>query len=235
MAIPHTEEPRVYQSGFDFLNKLKKNNNREWFNTHKAEFQKELHLIELFADALLQDLNAHDIIETPSGKNSLFRIYRDTRFSNDKTPYKTKWSGSFRRATKYRRGGYHFNIEQGNSFIAGGFWGPVPPDLKRIRDDISFDATPLTKIVKSKSFVSMFSTLKGEQLKTAPKGFNADHEAIDLLRYKQFLLIRPFSDKEVLSNHFLKEAILAFKTMRPFFDYMSEVLTTDNNGRLHSS
>src|SRR6185295_16399187 len=110
-----TKDACIYQSGFDFLKKLKKNNNREWFNAHKEEFLKEQALIEAFADALLRGLNAHDMIETPSGKKSLYRIYRDTRFSNDKTPYKTKWSGSFRRATKYRRGGYHFNIEQGNT------------------------------------------------------------------------------------------------------------------------
>lgn len=225
-----TKDTCIYQSGFDFLKKLKKNNNREWFNAHKEEFLKEQSLIEAFADALLKGLNAHDMIETPSGKKSLYRIYRDTRFSNDKTPYKTKWSGSFRRATKYRRGGYHFNIEQGNTFIAGGFWGPVPQDLKRIRDDIAFDAAPLRKIIKSKPFVSMFGALKGEQLKTTPQGFDAGHEAIDLLRYKQFLLIRPFSDKEVLSRDFLKEANLTFKGMRPFFNYMSEVLVTDSNG-----
>ena len=230
MAKSKTEEPMIYKSGFDFLKKLKKNNNRDWFNAHKAEFQEEQQLIAMFAGGLLDNLNAHDLIETPSGKMSLHRIYKDTRFSNDKTPYKTKWSGSFRRATKYRRGGYHFNIEPGNSFIAGGFWQPVPEDLKRIRDDIAFDATPLTKILKSKSFVSMFGTLKGEQLKTAPKGFDANHEAIELLRYKQFLLIRPFSDKEVLDPSFLREAGLSFKAMRPFFDYMSEVLVTDSNG-----
>ena len=221
----------IYPSSLDFLKKLKKNNNREWFNAHKAEFQKELQLVESFAGALLKNLNAHDEIETPSGKKSLYRIYRDTRFSHDKTPYKTHWSGSFKRATKYRRGGYYFHIAPGNnSFIAGGFWGPVPQDLKRIRDDIAFDATPLRKILMHKTFVSMFGTLKGEVVKTAPKGFDARHVAIDLLRHKQFLLIRPFSDKEVLDKHFLKEAVLTFKAMRPFFDYMSEVLTTDSNG-----
>ena len=222
--------PGIYPSGFAFLSKLKKNNNREWFHAHKEEYLQELRLVETFADALLENLNAHDRIETPSGKSALYRIYRDTRFSGDKTPYKTKWSGHFRRATQYRRGGYHFNIEQGNSFIAGGFWGPNPQDLKRIRDDIAFDAAPLRKIFKSKSFVAMFKELKGEQLKTAPKGFEAGHEAIDLLRYKQFLLVRPFSDKEVLGKTFLKEANLSFKAMRPFFDYMSEVLATDSNG-----
>jgi len=224
------EEPSILPSSFEFLKKLKKNNNREWFNTHKAGYQKELLLMEGFADRLLSNLNAHDMIETPSGKKSLFRIYRDTRFSSDKSPYKTHWSGSFKRATKYRRGGYYFQIEPGNSFIAGGFWGPVSADLRRIRDDIAFDAAPIRKILKSKSFVSMFGTLQGEQLKKAPQGFGADHEAIYLLRHKQFLLIRRFPDKEVLSKSFLKEADLTFKAMRPFFDYMSEVLVTDSNG-----
>jgi uncharacterized protein (TIGR02453 family) len=224
------EKTGIPSSSFNFLNALKENNHREWFNANKAVFQKEQQLIETFAEQLLQELNKHDQIETPSGKNSLHRIYRDTRFSKDKTPYKVNWSGSFRRATKYRRGGYYFHLEPGNSFIAGGFWAPGAQDLKRIRDDIAFDPAPLRKILGSKPFVSTFEALQGEQLKTTPKGFEATHEAIDLLRYKQFLLIRKFTDQEVLSEHFLKEANLTFKNMRPFFDYMSEVLTTDING-----
>lgn len=220
----------IHPSSFDFLSALKQNNNRDWFNDHKAQYQEELENMERFADALLTQLNTHDLIETPSGKKSLFRIYRDTRFSNDKTPYKTYWSGSFKRATKQRRGGYYFQIEQGNSFVGGGFWGPEAQDLKRIRDDIAFDAAPLRKILKSKSFTSLFGTLEGEQLKKVPRGYAADHEAADLLKYKQFLLIRRFTDKEVVNGQFLKEASLTFKGMRPFFDYMSEVLSTDLNG-----
>lgn len=221
---------QIQSSGFDFLKTLKKNNNRDWFNEHKAVFQQEQQQVEVFAEALLQQLSAHDLIETPSGKKSLYRIYRDTRFSSNKTPYKTHWSGSFKRATKSRRGGYYFHIEPGNSFVAGGFWGPTPADLKLIRDDIAFDDKPLRKIINSKAFISTFETLQGEQLKTTPKGFEADHEAIDLLRYKQYLLIRSFSDKEVLSDTFLKEANATFQKMRPFFDYMSEVLSSDPNG-----
>jgi uncharacterized protein (TIGR02453 family) len=221
----------IDKSCFNFLHTLKKNNNREWFNAHKATYQKELALIESFADALLQQLNRHDLIETPSGKKSLNRIYRDIRFSGNKAPYKTNWSGHFKRATKYRRGGYYFHIEPGNkSFIAGGFWGPNAQDMKRIRDDIAFDDKPLRKIITSRSFTTTFGALQGEQLKKAPKGFDAGHDAIDLLRYKQFLLIRKFTDQEVLSEHFLQEASQTFKNMRPFFDYMSEVLTTDVNG-----
>lgn len=231
MAKLQSVQPQIYQSGFDFLKTLKKNNNREWFNAHKVVYQQELELVETFAEALLRELNQHDVIETPSGKKSMHRIYRDIRFSNDKTPYKTNWSGNFKRATKYRRGGYYYHIEPGNkSYIAGGFWGPNAQDMKRVRVDIAFDATPLRRILKSRSFVTTFGTLQGEQLKTAPQGFDTKHESIDLLRYKQFLLIRKFSDTQVLSKHFLKETNQTFKNMRPFFDYMSEVLVVDANG-----
>ncbi|MGQ7856485.1 DUF2461 domain-containing protein [Pedobacter sp. WC2501] len=221
---------QIPSSSFEFLRLLKNNNEREWFNDHKADYQKELASIEAFAQDLLDLMNTHDVIETPSGKKSLYRIYRDTRFSNDKTPYKTHWSGSFKRAGKQRRGGYYFHIEPGNSFVAGGFFGPSPQDLKLIRENIAFDAQPLRDILNNKTFIASFETLKGEQLKTAPKGFDGDHQDIDLLRYKQFLLIHRFADQEVLSKNYLVYCNQEFRNMRPFFDYMSEILTTDSNG-----
>lgn len=217
-------------SSIEFLKLIKKNNNRDWFNAHKERYLKELDAITAFADALLLEMNRHDKIETASGKKSLHRIYRDTRFSKEKTPYKTNWSGSFSRATKKLRGGYYFHIEPGNSFVAGGFWGPDPKDIKRIREEFDYDASEFRKIFKSKSFKETFGTLKGEQLKSAPQGYTTDHENIDLLRYKQFLLVKKFSDKEVLSDQFLKQVNETFKRMRPFFNLMSEVLTTDKNG-----
>lgn len=217
-------------SAFEFLKLVKKNNNRDWFNAHKEKYLAELAHLEKFADALLLEMNKHDVIETPSGKKSLHRIYRDTRFSKEKTPYKTNWSGSFSRAGKQRRGGYYFHIEAGNSFVAGGFWGPNPDDLKRIREELAYDAAPLRKILKSKTFKDSFGQLLGEQIKTTPKGFDANDPAIDLLRYKQFIVKRNFTDKQVLDKTFIKEAAQTFKNMRPFFDFMSEALTTDVNG-----
>jgi uncharacterized protein (TIGR02453 family) len=217
-------------SSLEFLKLVKKNNNRDWFNAHKERYLQEHDSVIAFADALLIEMKKHDNIETESGKKSLHRIYRDTRFSKEKTPYKTNWSGSFSRATKKLRGGYYFHIEPGNSFAGGGFWGPEPKDLKRIREEIANDPGPLKKIVNSKSFKETFGSLMGEQLKSAPQGFSADHKEIDLLRHKQFLVMRKFSDKEVLSDNFLKELNDTFKKMRPFFNYMSEVLTTDLNG-----
>jgi len=221
---------QIPPSSFEFLSLLKNNNEREWFNDHKIAYLKEHAYIESFAQDLLDLMNTHDVIETPSGKKSLYRIYRDTRFSNDKTPYKTHWSGSFKRAGKQRRGGYYFHIEPGNSFVAGGFFGPSPQDLKLIRENISFDAQPLRAILSDKTFIASFETLKGEQLKTAPKGFDGDHPDIDLLRYKQFLLVHRFTDQEVLSRDYVGYCNQEFKNMRPFFDCMSEILTTDANG-----
>lgn len=220
----------IHPSNLHFLEQLKENNERNWFNTNKSTYLKELANIEQFAGELLKLMNTHDVIETPSGKKSLHRIYRDTRFSLDKTPFKTNWSGGFKRAGKSRRGGYYFHIEPGNSFVGGGFWGPNTDDLKRIREEIAYDATRLREILNSDLFTNNFGQLEGEQLKTTPKGFDADNDAIDLLRYKQFLLRRRFSDEEVLSEDFLFKMNDGFKAMRPFFDYMSEVLSTDING-----
>ncbi|OXB01136.1 TIGR02453 family protein [Flavobacterium oncorhynchi] len=220
----------IPKSSLDFLSLLKENNNKPWFDTHKQEYLKELNHIETFAGALLQELSKTDLIETASGKKSVYRIYRDIRFSKDKTPFKTFWGGSFTRATNERRGGYYFHIEKGNTFVGGGFWGPNAADLKRIRSEFGHDSESFRTILNSKSFVSTFGTLQGEQLKTAPKGFDTTHEAIDLLRYKQFLVLRRFTDEEVLSTQFLEQALETFKNMRPFLDYMSEVLTTDTNG-----
>ena len=229
--MQNQQQLNIPASSLDFLKQLQQNNNREWFNDHKKDYLQQLEIIEKFANGLLAELNTHDVIETPSGKKALQRIYRDTRFSADKTPYKKYWGGGFTRATSQRRGGYYFHLEHGNTFVAGGFWAPNAQDLKRVREDINYDAAPLRKILSSKSFTSTFGTLQGEQVKTSPKGFDATNEAIDLLRYKQFLLVKRFTDEEVTSPNFLKQASQAYKNMRPFFDYMSGVLTNNSNGQ----
>jgi len=220
----------INKSSLQFLKALSGNNNREWFNERKDQYLAARDNIIEFADALLVLMNKHDKIETPSGKKSLFRIYKDVRFSKDKTPYNTHWNGVLKRATKKLRGSYYFHLKPGNSFIAGGFWGPEPEDLKRIRMDIQMNYEDWNKLLGSKSFKNTFKKLQGEQLSSAPRGFDKDHPAIDLLRYKQFILRYDFSDKEVTGPDFPKKVNEIFKKMRPFLDHMSEVLTTDLNG-----
>ena len=217
---------RIPPALFDFLTDLRHNNNREWFNTHKERYQTVHEQFKAFAADLLDAMSHHDEIE----KMRTHRIYRDIRFSKDKTPYKQHFSGGLKRATKWRRGGYYFHVEPGNSFAGGGFWGPNSADLKRIRVEIAADDRPLRKILTSAAFKKHFGQLEGDTLKTAPQGFAKDHPAVDLLRYKQFLLIHRFSDQEVLAAKFGQQLNKTFRAMRPFFDYMSDVLTTDENG-----
>ncbi len=220
----------IPQSTLDFLKALRDNNKREWFTANKAWYEKEhAHAVE-FAEALLARMGQHDQLVPMTGKQSLFRIYRDVRFSKDKSPYKAHFSGTMKRDTKWRRGGYYFHIEPGGSFVGGGFWEPNAADLKRIRQELAADAEPLRKIIAAPEFVETFGQLQGEQLKTAPQGFSQDHPNIGLLRYKQFLVSQSYTDKEVTSSDLLDKMVLAFRRMRPFFDYMSEVLTTDENG-----
>ncbi|MCB0664632.1 MAG: DUF2461 domain-containing protein [Saprospiraceae bacterium] len=218
-------------STLKFLSDLRANNNRPWFTDNKERYQNEHVQIVEFAEHLIARMNQHDVLEPMSGKQSLFRIYRDTRFAKDKTPYKEHFSGTLKRATAQRRGGYYYHIEpEGGSIVAGGFWGPNSADLKRIREELAADAAPLRKIIANPEFVRTFGELKGDQVKTAPQGFSRDHPNIDLLRYKQFVLIRNFTDEEVQHPSFLDEVVSTYVHMRPFLDYMTEVLTTDSNG-----
>ncbi|MBR9922451.1 MAG: DUF2461 domain-containing protein [Bacteroidetes bacterium] len=215
------------KSIFDFLKELANNNDRDWFTKHKDRYQAAHAEMKDFRDQLLDAMSHIDEIE----KIRLHRIYRDIRFSKDKTPYKTWFSGGMSRATKMRRGSYYFHIEPGNSFVGGGFWGPNSDDMKLIRTDVAAAPGELKRIVSDKTFKETFGTLRGEQLKTAPRGYSVDHPAIEFLRYKQFLLRRDFSDKEVLSKNFIEKMVDTYAKMRPLFDYMTEVLTTDENGQ----
>jgi uncharacterized protein (TIGR02453 family) len=220
----------IQKSTLDFLKSLSKNNNRNWFNNNKERYLREYEKMIAFSDMLLLRMNGHDLIENQTGKDCLFRIYNDIRFSKDKTPYKTDWAGGFKRATPKRRGGYYYQIEPGNSYAAGGFFSPNPEDVKRIRQDIDVNYTDWNKLLSKTSIKKTFGTLLGEEIATAPRGYTPDHPAIKLLRHKRFYLKHRFTDAEVLDAGFLNNLNNTFKQLRPFFDYMSDVLTTDLNG-----
>lgn len=218
----------IQPSTLEFLMDLSIHNNRDWFAENKPRYEVAKTNFKDFGNALLEEMNKIDHID----QLKFHRIYRDVRFSKDKTPYQNHVSCSLSRATKLLRGGYYLHIEPGKSFLGGGFWEPNAADLARIRQEIAFDAQPLRAIINHENFKKTFGKLEGEQVKTAPRGYAKDHEAIDLLRYKQFLLSQEFTDAEVTNPDFLKKVVNGFQMMRPFFDYMSEVLTTDENGVL---
>ncbi|MFK5972559.1 MAG: DUF2461 domain-containing protein [Flavobacteriaceae bacterium] len=216
----------ITKQALDFLKKLEDNNTREWFAKHKPEFKNHETAVKEFYTGVMENLEKHDTIE----KMKMFRIYRDVRFSKDKSPYKSHFAGSFARAGAQLRGGYYVQIKPGNSFIATGFWGPNKEDLLRIRKEFEVDATETRKIINAKSFKKVWGELVGDALKTAPKGFDKEDPNIDLIRRKQFIFVRKFADKDVLGKDFAKEINTSFKAIRPFFNLMSDVLTTNLNG-----
>lgn len=215
-----------------FLENLAKHNNREWFQEQKSVYEDALQNTNEFADEVLKLLQKHDLIENESGKKAIMRIYRDVRFSKDKSPYKTNWAIFFKRATKHLRGGYYVHLKPGECFVGGGFWKPESADMKLIRDAIVQEEEVFRSILTASNFVNTFGAngLHGERLKNVPRGYDKESSAGDLLRFKQFLIRKDFSDQEVLSSEFPRKVDEVFKTLRPFFDFMSYHLTHDGNG-----
>jgi len=211
---------------FSFFSKLKQNNNRDWFQSNKAEFKLLEGQVKLFMKEIEQNLQIHDKIE----KAKMFRIYRDVRFSKNKTPYKSHFGLAFHREKPALRGGYYLHLEPENSFLGVGFWAPEKEDLQRIRKELEIDAEEYRQIMVNKAFKKHWGSLSGEEVKTAPKGFSKEHPNIDLIKKKQHVFIKNFSDQEVLSSDFIGVIDTHFQNIRPFFDYMSHVLTTDLNG-----
>lgn len=212
---------------FTFFKKLKKNNDRNWFNDNKPEFKAIEAKMKVVYNHLGELMSAHDQIE----KIKIFRIYRDVRFSKNKLPYKTHFGGSFARRKPELRGGYYLHIQPNNeSFIATGFWDPNKEDLLRIRKEFEMDASEMRNILNNKTFKATWGNFVGDELKTAPRGFDKEHSEIDLIRRKQFIFIKNYIDKEVLADDFLSDVNTAFKNVRPYFNYMSDVLTTNLNG-----
>ena len=211
---------------FKFLNDIKSNNNREWFNTNKQIYKRSLEQIQNFTIDLVELMNSHDKIEN----YKIFRIYRDIRFSKNKTPYKNNFGISLVREKPYLRGGYYLHIKPSDSFSAIGFWKPEKRDLLRIRKEIELDGKEFSDVTSSKLITRKWGDLIGDSLKTCPRGFSNNHKYISLLRRKSFLFKKNYTDQEVISKDFINKLNQDFLVTRMFLDYMSNILTTDLNG-----
>ena len=211
---------------FKFFKKLEQNNNREWFEQHKPEFKALETTVKQFGEALKDQLNQHDSID----RFKLFRVYRDVRFSKDKTPYKTHFGLTWHRTKPEYRGGYYLHLKPNDIFLACGFWDPNPADLKRIRQEIDMDADEYRDIINEPNFKRIWGELQGDAVKTAPKGYAKDHPNIDLLRHKQHIFMVRYTEEDVAAADFLDRLDTALQAVRPFVDYMSAVLTTNADG-----
>lgn len=212
---------------FSFLKELAVNNTREWFALHKKTYDQARGEVVTLVKEIHRQLDEVDKIEN----SKIFRINRDVRFSNNKSPYKSNFSAYYTRLGESRRCSYYLSIEPGNqTVVGGGFYDPSKEDLFRIRKEFELDESIITKITTDKTFKRYFDQLRGDRLATAPRNFDKEHSHIKWIQMKQFYAFRSFTDEEVLNPTFPEEVMKTFMAIRPFFDYMSDILTTDLNG-----
>ena len=211
----------------NFLSDLKANNNRDWMLANKPRYQKVKREFEFVVELLINEIRSFDpSIGAVTPKECIFRLNRDIRFSDDKTPYKTHF-GAFIAdgGRKSKLGGYYLHVTPAESFLAGGIYCPMSPELKRIRREIAIEGDELKEIINHNAFTSNFGELWGEKLKTAPRDYPKDHKYIDLLRHKHFIVNKPLDDSQICSEQFISHIIPMFKLLYPFNRFFNEALT----------
>lgn len=211
-----------------FLKKLKINNNREWFDSNKSEYLASKEIFEVFVSELIKGINKFDkkVSLDLKPKDCTFRIYKDVRFSKDKTPYKNNMSASINPGGKKSNiPGYYFHLEPDGCFLAGGVYMPMPDVLKAIRQEIDYNPLPLINVLKSASFKKEFNGLDEEdKLKNPPKGFNKDHAHSEILKNRHFIVSQKFENKVILKKEGLIKTLDSFKAMYPFLDYLRKAI-----------
>jgi uncharacterized protein (TIGR02453 family) len=209
-----------------FLRRLEKNNNREWFNEHKADYEVAKAEIIGFTEHLIAKCSSFSPeLNGVKAKDCVFRIYRDTRFSKNKAPYKNNMGAYLSKGGKKSVfAGYYIHLQPGASFVAGGLWMPEPKELQLVRQEIYFRYAQLLQIVSKKTFKTLFAEIEGEKLKQIPKGFDKDHPAAAYLKMKSFIVSRSFDDNMVKEPDLLQEVLSTFKAMSPLVNFINEAL-----------
>ena len=208
-----------------FLRALKRNNNREWFQERKSIYEEVVKrpMTDL-VETLAADFErfAPEMLSSP--KASIYRIYRDTRFSKDKTPYKTHAAAVFPRKglEKHQGAGFYLHLAFTELLIAGGVYMPLPEDLNAIRAHIAANGERFAGLVEAKGFRRMFGRLEGEQLSRVPRGFPADHPAAEYLRHKQYLAGRTMEPERAIRPGFYKTVVETFQRMLPLIRFLNE-------------
>lgn len=220
----------IEKSTLKFLQDLKKNNNREWFEINKSRYLEAKSDMENLTWKLIKGLSEQDTEIANSNLNTkscMFRIYRDVRFSKDKSPYKVNMGASFNvGGKKVHNAGYYFHLQDKNVFIAGGVWMPESKDLKLIRDRISTNIHEFEKILKNKSFVKFFpdGLDREEQLKKVPRGYNENNPAAEYIKLKSFTISHFIPDDLVFKKELIKYILTGFKAMQPFIKFLNDAV-----------
>jgi uncharacterized protein (TIGR02453 family) len=219
----------IQSSTLKFLKKLKKNNNKSWFDAHRKEYEAAKSDFENFIQSVLDKhcKNDPDLSEL-TAKKCMFRINRDVRFSKDKSPYKTNFGASMDKGGKKSGfAGYYFHLEPGKSFLGGGLWMPQPDALKKVRQEIDYCLDEFKKIINTKKFKMIYGDLytgEGFQLSKVPQGFEKDNPAAEYLKFKSWLVLADLNDSELTSKDLLKKTIDSFYTLQPLVKFLNRPL-----------
>lgn len=215
-----------------FLSQLKKNNNKPWFDAHRAQYEAAKIDFSNFIQLVIDATQKSDTTITGlTAKDCQFRINRDIRFSKDKRPYKENF-GAFicRGGKKSIYAGYYFHLAPGNSFIGGGLWQPEPANLKKVRQEIDYNWEEFSSILKNKNFKKIYGDLyKGEDmsLSRVPKGYEEDNPAIDYLKLKSLIAETQIADEDLTKSTLHKKTVAAFEALQPLLNFINRSLDTD--------
>lgn len=204
-----------------FVKDLERNNDRDWFKAHRAEYDLARGRFEEFVAVLIGELARTEPLGNLNPKDCIFRIHRDLRFSKDKTPYKTHFGAYIAPGGRQsRRMGFYVHIEIGESMFAGGMHHPESKQLAAFRASIDQDASEFKSIISEKSFQTTFGEVEGDKLKTMPRGYPKDHPEADLLRFKSVVAVRNIDDDQVVSDDIVRLAMETHAAMKPFLSYL---------------
>lgn len=208
-----------------FLKNLKRHNNREWFEDHRADYDEARQAFEAYIAALLGRLAATDNLGGLLPKDCIFRLHRDLRFAKDKSPYKTHFGAYLAPGgRKSRRMGYYIHIEPGGaSMLAGGLHEPEPKQLAAFRQSVDRSPARLKALLSDRTFRRTFGDLAGEKLSTAPKGYPRDHPEVELLKLKQPTVVHRLTDTEVVRAGFVPATLRVLGVMKPFLKYLEDL------------
>ncbi|WP_394991351.1 DUF2461 domain-containing protein [Emticicia sp.] len=213
------------QHTLQFLTNLSQNNNREWFNANRNDYEKtKVEFEALCQDVLTGVAQFQDNLLNTKVKDCIFRINRDVRFAKDKSPYKKNISAAFGQGRRHsEKVDFYLHVQPHETFLGGGMWAPTTSQLASFRQEIDYNPQHIKGIIENKDFREYYNEISGERVKKMPKGYAIDHPEIELLKYKQLFFIHRYSDEEVLGKNFAQEIINGCQILKPYLDYINHL------------
>lgn len=213
-----------------FLNDLQKNNAKEWFDANRPKYENAKLDFAQLVQTVIDEYGKDDItIAHLQAKECMFRINRDVRFSKDKSPYKTNFGASINSGGKKSMlAGYYLHCQPGQSFVGGGIWMPMAPELKKVRQEIDYNFADFKKIIQAKTFKNVYGELyAGDDIKLSsmPKGYDKENPAANYLKLKSFLGMQPLTDDDLQSKQLTKKVVRAFKALQPLIIFINHAIT----------